>query len=513
MFAASVAGGAFLGMAASAVTHFAAVERKWLEVTTLMPDLNEKAIDRMKGDLDRFAKDAGVSLAETYTAAYQAVSAGVDPQQTPQFLAEAHQLALAGIGDLATAVDALTSAMNSYEYGTQEAGYVSDIFFKTIRGGKTTLQAMGPVIGQLLPIAAELNTEFEEISAAFQVLTAQGLPTAQAATQIRGLLSEFAKGPAGTLFESLTGETYAQYQASGGTLYGAVQRLRREAIESEKEFLTLFGSIEAGNAAAAISALEMAEDWQEAMTIVQGATEDAADKVDESVSRNLDRWNSWVEDVKISTADALFWIVDAWDKNLLELLGLSKQSSDEETKVLETKRKNWGNFFTTISGYARRFYLAYGGNLPIAEGGQYSQALPGPARLYGVGPVQQGPGSLGEWIAGISSDVGQRAGDDPGVLSRLLERTHQILLTRFQEATQWETYGAGAGGGGGNQDLRDNTDELRRLREVLEAEIEASKQLEVEPGAAPILPEFLQASELRYVSRQVQNKLVGGVVS
>ena len=94
-------------------------------------------------------------------------------------------------------------------------------------------------------------------------------------------------------------------------------------------------------------------------------------------------------------------------------------------------------------------------------------------------------------------------------------------ITADRRYTQADTYRtvtedlivAISGGGGLGGAVRDNTDELRRLREILEAEIEASKRLEVAPGAAPVLPEFLQASELRYVSRQVQNKLVGGVVS
>ena len=54
---------------------------------------------------------------------------------------------------------------------------------------------------------------------------------------------------------------------------------------------------------------------------------------------------------------------------------------------------------------------------------------------------------------------------------------------------------------------------LNALREQLEEEMERNRQLEVAPGEVPVLPEFLQASELRYISRMVQNKLVGGVVS
>ena len=441
-FAAAAAGASMLTFATDAITHFAAVERKWAEVTTLMPDLNEEAVGRMKGQIDRFARDAGVTLTDAYSAAYQAVSAGVDPRHSAAFLQTAHTLALAGVGTLTTSVDALTSAINAYGLSVHDARRVSDIFFQTVRGGKTTLGEMGPVIGQLLPLAAELNTEFVEIGAAFQILTATGLPTAQAATQIRGLLSELAKGQAGSLFQSITGETYAQYQASGGTLRGAVVKLRNESSKTGKDIIKQFGQIEAANAALALSATDMADKWDEAMKVMEGGAADAAENVDDTTSRALDRINAGIEDLKISAAEGFLWIVDNWDKSLLDMLGLASDNVAQEAEALEAKRKNWQAFFSTVGGYARRFYLFYGGNLPVVSG--EADVLPGPDFRHGVGRIQAGPGDVGRWLAGLATSVGNVAGDNVWQLGEFQNRIREFILDDYPLATETWTPSGGS---------------------------------------------------------------------
>ena len=457
-FAAAAGGAALVGFATNTIQHFASVERKWAEVTTLMPRQTAAAINNMKSQIDSFAKDAGITLTDTYGATYQALSAGVDPNLSPGFLKVAHTAALAGVTDLTLSVDALTSVINAYNLELSEAGRVSDIFFTAILGGKTTFRELAPVIGQILPIAKALNTEFEEIGASFQLLTAQGLPTAIAATQIRQLLVALSKGPAADLFKSLTGETYAEYQASGGTLRGALMVLAREGDRTGKSLIEMFTRVEAGNAALALSAENMSERWNEAMNVVEGASQDAADKMENTVSRNLDRWNAFVEDVKITSADSIFWIADNWNKNLLEMLGYSKSAAETESEQLEGKRKMWRKFFTTISGYARDFYRFYGGNLPVYTG--EADVLPGPGHIYGEGRIQGGPQNIGQWLAGVSSNVGQRAGDDVWALYDLQNRVRELILEDYPLAM--ETF---PGGGAGRQVV----DELRGLRNDLKS--------------------------------------------
>ena len=66
-FAAAGALASFAGFAASAAGSFVALEKQWAEVTTLMPQQSEKALKDMKGQVDRFARETGTTLADAYS--------------------------------------------------------------------------------------------------------------------------------------------------------------------------------------------------------------------------------------------------------------------------------------------------------------------------------------------------------------------------------------------------------------------------------------------------------------
>ena len=241
-FAGASMGAAFAGFAGSAISEFIALEKKWAEVTTLMPTLNQEALGQMKADIDRFSRETGTTLEDAYEAAYQAVSAGINPESTASFLSTAHQAALAGVTDITTAVDGLTSVLNAYGMETANATQVSDAMFTAIRLGKTTFREMAPVLGPVLPIASALGTEFQEITAAVASLTAQGNPTSIALTQIRSALVALSKDTkARGLFEGLTGLTYQQFQAQGGTFQEALSMIVKEAERTGKSLTDLFG--------------------------------------------------------------------------------------------------------------------------------------------------------------------------------------------------------------------------------------------------------------------------------
>ena len=192
-FAAAGMGSAFLTMAGTSLSAFVEMEKKWAEVTTLMPQMNEEALGVMKQQIDRFARETGTTLADAYQATYQAVSAGIEPGQTESFLRVAHTAATAGVTDLTTAVDGITSALNAYGLETREAIRLSDDMFTAVRLGKTTFGEMAASLGLVMPLASSMNTEFRELAAASAALTAQGNTQAIATTQIRAALVALSK--------------------------------------------------------------------------------------------------------------------------------------------------------------------------------------------------------------------------------------------------------------------------------------------------------------------------------
>lgn len=129
--------------------------------------------------------DAGLGSAQSKAEAlYQALSAGVEPAKAVQFVGQAAMFAKAGLTTTFEAVDVLTSVLNAYGKSAEEAGWASDVLFKTIELGKTTGAELAQNLGRIMPIAAQMNISLETVSAAVATLTKGGFSTAEAVVSI-----------------------------------------------------------------------------------------------------------------------------------------------------------------------------------------------------------------------------------------------------------------------------------------------------------------------------------------
>ena len=330
-FAGAAMGAAMLGFAGHAASAFSEVELKWAEVTTLMPNQTKQATDKMFGHIKEFSRRTGFEIRDSLTATYQAISAGIDPSNTESFLTIAGKAARGGITDLTTSVDALTTVLNAYDQEADKATDRSDELFTAIRLGKTTFQELAPVMGPVLPIAASLNTEFQEITASVAALTAQGNPTAIAMTQIRSALVALTKDTeARGIFERLFGMTYKEYQEQGGTLQDALTAIVRDVEAAGGSITQAFGRVEAANAALALSSEKGAEVFKEAMGDVSGATEEAAGKIEETTSTSMEKVGAWWDDIKLGVGG----IVADLAVGVLQLVGLVERTASDTTSSI-----------------------------------------------------------------------------------------------------------------------------------------------------------------------------------
>jgi hypothetical protein len=83
--------------------------------------------------------------------------------------------------------------MNAYGSATDEAGRYSDVFFQTVKLGQTTLPELAASLASVTSIAAAAKIPIETITGAVAHLTAQGMPTAEAITAIRGAIQGILK--------------------------------------------------------------------------------------------------------------------------------------------------------------------------------------------------------------------------------------------------------------------------------------------------------------------------------
>lgn len=188
----------FAALAVGALTAFATIsagaykmakefEQSMKEVETIS-DATQKDFKGISSKIFDISKDSIDSPKQLASAYYQVVSAGYDGSKGLELLKIASKAAVAGVTDTKTAVDGLTTILNSYKLDSQDTEKVSDSLFNTVKLGKTTFSELASSISQVAPIASASKIPLNEILSAIASLTKQGVPTAQTMTQIRSAI-------------------------------------------------------------------------------------------------------------------------------------------------------------------------------------------------------------------------------------------------------------------------------------------------------------------------------------
>lgn len=285
-----VAGTTAMGLATKQAIDF---DSKMREVLTLLPELGNESFEKLKNQALSFSKDIGKAPEETVKALYQALSAGIPRENVFEFLKTAGEASIAGVSDLKTSVDGLTSVTNAYGSEILNAQKASDIMFQTVKLGKTDFTQLSNSLYNVIPIASAIGVKFEDIGAAIASMTAQGVPTSVATTQIRQSLVELNKegSAAYETFKQISGESFKDFIAGGGNLQEALQMMSDYAEKTGKEVTSMFSSVEAGNAVLALSAKNASKfkDYLDQVRNSVGATSEAFKKIDDGPARQFEK--------------------------------------------------------------------------------------------------------------------------------------------------------------------------------------------------------------------------------
>ena len=297
-----------VGIGIAATKTFADFEKGMNEVRSLMPDLNQGEFVELREDVRALAVELGVNAVEATKALYQAISAGVPKENAIEFLRISSKAAIAGLTTTETSVDTLTSVLNAYKRSAEDAEAVADVLFTTVRLGKTNFEELGASIFNVAPLAAAMNIPLEEVSAAVATLTKQGVPTAQAMTQIRGALVALQK-PNKQMVAALNNLGYETAQAllDAQGLQGALQTLRTESGLTSSELTKAFGRVEAFGAVLGLTAQNFSgavEDLR-AMTEASGAMVQAFETNNEGIARSFERTLSILRELGFQIAEQL----------------------------------------------------------------------------------------------------------------------------------------------------------------------------------------------------------------
>ncbi len=291
--AGAVAGAAIAGVGVASTKMALDFEASIAEVKTLLPDLSEKGFDKIKADVLDLSKEMGITTEEMVPALYQAISAGVPPENVIDFLRVGAKASIGGVTDLATAVDGLTTIQNAFGYSADQTGRIADVLFTGVKLGKTTMEELSNSMFQAAPLAAALGLDIEDVVAATATLTKSGTPTSVAMTQIRQAMVALSKPTAdmaplieATGFES--GEALLQAEGFAGAL-----GLLTEAAGGNKEVLAkAFGSVEALQAVLGLTGenAEMAAGDLAAMMDATGAADKAFETMADTAKFKLGKF-------------------------------------------------------------------------------------------------------------------------------------------------------------------------------------------------------------------------------
>lgn len=284
--------------------------REVVTLTGLAGDAADEAFDEFQTGISDLSREIGVAQETLVGGLYQALSAGVPRDNAFEFLQVAGQAAIAGVTDTETAVDGLTTVINAFGLEADQVGEVSDSLFTAVKGGKTNFEELSGALFNVAPIAAKLGVPFQDVNAAIAAITAQGVPTSVATTQIRSALVSLIK-PSEDLDKIFQGAGFEDAAAALRDDFAGSLNLVTEATGGSVSALKeLVGSDEAvqgilsltGDSADAFAA------QLNAQAEAAGATATAFDEIDKS--RSVERFKNTLTNLGITIGNVLIPVID-----------------------------------------------------------------------------------------------------------------------------------------------------------------------------------------------------------
>lgn len=297
-------------------------------------NVSTDALSSMSESITKLSDETGVSTADLNEAVYQAVSAGVNSAKAVEFVSNAVKLSEGGFTTATSAVDVLTTAINAYGLSADDAAKISDILITTQNLGKTTVDKLAQSMGDVIPIAAGLNTNIANVSAAYAVLTKNGVSTETAGTYLRAMLNNLSDDASKTadVLKTETGKSFADLMEEGYSLGDVLKIIDDSVSGNGTAFKNLFGEVRAGTGALSImnSGAENFNNVLQSMETSTGAassafatmedTSEHADKVFQTSAKNLEtaigsQLTPALTSLRESGADAFEWATDYVKEN------------------------------------------------------------------------------------------------------------------------------------------------------------------------------------------------------
>lgn len=257
----ALAGAAIAGVS---IKMAADMEKGLREIGTLMDGLTDNQMRAMGHELEIISARTGQAMGALTKARYDIVSAGFsDAAESAELLRVAADMAVGGVTDMTTAGDLLTTALNAYNLSAEDAVETSNVLFRIVKAGKTTIGELGGSMGKVLAVSGAFGINLKEVGAGLATLTASGQSTEEAVTAIRASIVELLK-PQEALADLISETEYKTIDAviaAKGYAEG-LEYIKEQADKSDKPMKDLIGNIRSMQAVLPLTGVQ-AEKFQQ----------------------------------------------------------------------------------------------------------------------------------------------------------------------------------------------------------------------------------------------------------
>jgi len=247
-FAAAKIGG-FLSGAVSEATDLKTALTEVVTLTGATGAAAKTSLGEFSSLVQNVSKEFGIAQSTLTDGLYNAISAGIPKDNALEFMQVASKASIAGVTDVDTAVDGLSTVVNAFGLSAEDAQRVADSMFTAVKGGKTTFAELSSSMSNVAPAAAAAGVGFEEINAAIATLTVGGTETSVATNQLKAALTGLQRPSEemDSIFQAL-GFNSAQAAIESEGLGFALGAVSDYADGNNGKMIELLGSVEAVSA-------------------------------------------------------------------------------------------------------------------------------------------------------------------------------------------------------------------------------------------------------------------------
>jgi len=287
-------------------------------VSTLI-DTSKESMSDMSDEVLKMSKDMPVALSDLTLSLYDVRSAGISADEAMSALKQSAVLSTAGLSSVSEATNIMTSALNAFATEGLSAAEVSNIVFKTVKAGKTTVSELAQSFGATAPIIQAAGVKLADFQAATAALTTVGIPASQAQNSLRAAIVSLQKPSKEmqAIFEALGVTTGQQLIKTSGSMGAAFKIVSDKAAEMDMQVIKASGSVEA---AAAITSIAGATNKAYANTLDDMLS--GTNAVSEAYGKQASEFNASVQVVKNQLQSVAIIIGQGIMPTIKDLLGI-----------------------------------------------------------------------------------------------------------------------------------------------------------------------------------------------